>query len=156
MDRVTKQKKRHANEKTVSAAAQDTLLSEIISILSVKTQSMSSQHFRVIGNVTWLWRKNTRVLFYSGSDYFSRLQKPEKMHQRQQTSLREPLSWLTAYICSCSTSIHSLNSIIKKGFLLVLKSRYTCVYNDTLCFVLYAVLLILLTIICKGWKGSLF
>lgn len=89
-------------KKKGSAAAQDTLLSEIISILSVKTESMSSQHFRVIGNVTWLWRKNTRLLFHSGPDYSSRLQKPEKMHQRQQTSLREPLNRLTADICSCS------------------------------------------------------
>lgn len=88
---LTKKKK-----KKVSTTAQDTLLSEIISILSVKTESMSSQHFRVIGNVTWLWRENTRRLFYSTSDYFSGLQKPEKMHQRQQSSLQELLNWLTA------------------------------------------------------------
>lgn len=50
---------RKKKKKKVSAAAQDRLLSQIISILSVKTRSVSSQHFRVIGNVTRLWRKNT-------------------------------------------------------------------------------------------------
>lgn len=71
-----------------SAAAhsdQDTL-SGIISILSVETGSMSSQQFRVIGNVTRIRRENTRVLFNSRPHYFNRLQELENTHQRQQSS----------------------------------------------------------------------
>lgn len=61
VDLITEQKKRHANvcdsrSKTVSAAARSDqdALSGIISILSMKTGSVSAQHFRVIGNVTRL------------------------------------------------------------------------------------------------------